>query len=68
MDLIENEYVKHELNKIEKTIEYNEIKKQLSLIKSKFVSQIGSKTVTRETTDANYGAHRGVTNAEWVVL
>ena len=73
MDLIENEYVKHESNKIEKTIESNrinktiesnEIKKQLSLIKSKFVSQIGSKTVTRETTNANYGAHSGVPNAE----
>ena len=62
---IENKYVRHESNRIgkksessqiETTIEYNQTKLQLSLIKSKIVSIIKLKTVTRKTADTDDGA------------
>ena len=65
---VENKYVRGESNWIKKTsepsqmetaIDSNKTKPQLSLINSKIVILINSKTVTRETADSNYGASVG---------
>ena len=44
---------------METAIDSNKTKPQLSLINSKIVILINSKTVTRETADSNYGASVG---------
>ena len=53
-----------ESNQIKKTIESNQIGKKLSLIKSRIMSQIESKTVTRETDSDDDRDHGGVSDAE----
>ena len=60
MTRIKNKYVKRESSRIGKTIEYNQIEKQLNLIKpEKKSSQIGSKTVTSKTVGGDDGDRSG---------